>query len=81
MFYIGGTKDEYEAFTCDWTMDSSCEEDDPSESFNNIGASQAAAIPTASNTMNFADPLIYSGYDLMLKIQNYVPPMKEELQT
>lgn len=30
--------------------------------------------------MNFSDALYYSGSDLMLKIQNYVPPMKEELE-
>jgi len=37
-------------------------------------------MPEATNTMNFSPMLYYKDADLMLKIQNYVPPMKEELQ-
>ena len=37
-------------------------------------------MPTAASDTVFVDPLYYDDIDLLLKIQNYVPPMKEELQ-
>ena len=67
--------------TCDENSDGDCETSDPDSSFNNDGATQTNAIPTATDTLGYTGPLTYGTLDLMLKIQNYVPPMKEELQT
>ena len=36
-------------------------------------------MPEGTTDMNFADAQYYKGADLMLKVSNYVPPMKEEL--
>lgn len=36
-------------------------------------------MPIASADSWTADAMYYKGADLMLKINNYVPPMKEEL--
>lgn len=68
MLYIGGSAEDYQAFTCDPEDDDECDEDDPDESFDNEGATQDGAIPTGASDLNFADPLSYSKMDLMLKI-------------
>ena len=67
--------------TCDEGSDGDCDTNNPDNSFDNDGATQTDAIPTASSTLGYTQPLTYGTLDLMLKIQNYVPPMKEELQT
>lgn len=71
---IGGTVADYQAIVC-------ADHSDCTKAFNNVGATLPGAIPTAANDLSFAEPLYYYGMDLMLKIQNYVPPMKEELDT
>ena len=67
-FYIGGTQEDYQAFVCDATVNSNCDSDHPSSSFDNDGATMSNAIPTAVDNLNFADPLTYGEMDLMLKI-------------
>lgn len=37
------------------------------------------AFPAANASEPFADVLYYKGQDIMLKVQDYIPPMKEEL--
>lgn len=75
---FGGTAEDYRDFECD-EDDDDCEE----PIFPNEGATSTTevVIPAAGTTVVFAEPLYYYGMDLMLKIQNYVPPMKEELET
>ena len=48
--------------------------------YQNKQVIQGDAFPTATSTLTRTEPLFYNGTDLMLKIQGYVPPMKEELQ-
>ena len=38
------------------------------------------AIPVADAALNFATPLRYSDLDLMVKVNDYVPPMKDTLK-
>ena len=67
---IGGTVADYETLV----------DSEGSAEFDSKMVKDGSALPVATDTMNFAPMVFYSGDDLMLKIQNYVPPMKEELQ-
>lgn len=72
-FLVGGSRDDYEAEICDGTMS------DQGFNFENKGLKKENAMVEGSTSMNFADAMYYKGADLMLKISNYLPPMKEEL--
>lgn len=71
-FLIGGSSEDYEGTVCGNT--------DSGFNFKNRGFLKENAIPEGSLAMNFADAQYYKGSDLMLKISNYLPPMKEELE-
>ena len=80
-FYIGGTVEDYTAFVCEPDEDEDdddCDAENPEPSFDNEGVTLENAIPTATAELNFAEPLYYSGMDLVLKINDYVPPMTGE---
>ena len=47
--------------------------------FDNQGLIKKDAMAEGTNDMNFADAMYYKGADVMLKISNYLPPMREEL--
>ena len=69
---LGATLDELNSFD---SFDHSGEHRD----FTNKGLQIDDAMPEATATMNFAPVMYYKGTDLLLKINNYVPPIKEEL--
>ena len=72
-FLVGGTRDDYEAVICDGTLR------DQGFNFENNGITKKDAMAEGTSEMNRADPMYYKGADLMLKISNYLPPMREEL--
>ncbi len=71
-FLLGGTKEEFESKVC---MDGR----DVTYEYNNKGKEITEHIfPEAKDDMARADMLYYRGADLMMKIANYKPPVKEE---
>jgi len=72
-FAVGGNTDDWEALVCEGGAD------DEGSGFNNKGLTKEDALPVANFTENFGTTLYYSGANMLLKIQNYVPPMKDEL--
>jgi len=48
--------------------------------FNGKTVTMTEAMPTATAGMNFVDPPHVGKSGLMMKINNYIPPMKEELE-
>jgi len=74
-FVVGGSAEDYETLVC------ANGANDEGVGFFNKGVTQDKVMLEGDETTNFAkNALYYSGRDLMLKIQNYVPPMKEELE-
>ena len=72
-FYIGGSEADYEELTCGH------EGDDPG--FEAKGVTKEDALPVGAADQVFTDALYYKGTDVKLKINNYVPPMQEELDS
>lgn len=71
-FLLGGTKAEFESRVCADGRDVTFE-------YNNKGKLITEKIfPEAKDDMARADMLYYKGADLMMKIANYKPPVKEE---
>lgn len=58
---------------------SDSEEEDGLAGYEGHEAVMEDAIPTASADMTRTLPIYFPDKDLMLKIEDYVPPMKEEL--
>jgi len=71
-FAVGGNVDDWEEYTC-------ADGADEGYKFKNKGVVKVNAFAKAEFDQNFAPILYYSGADMLLKIQNYIPPMKEEL--
>ena len=71
-FTIGGTEADYNTLVC-------ADGADEGEGFVNNPVVLQDALPTANGTIVFSPVQYYKSTDLMLKIQNYVPPMKQEL--
>ena len=50
--------------------------------WKNLGELKEGVIPDGYNEMNFAPPLVYfEGKALMEKVSNYIPPIKQELES
>ena len=70
LFLVGGTQDDYEnentakGFT------------DNGVGFDNKGVTKKDALKEAAENQVFAEPLYYKSADIMLKVNNYIPPMK-----
>lgn len=72
-FSIGGNAEDYSKLVCDGGAA------DNGNGFMNKPVVLENALADASETLVFAPVQYYKSTDLMLKIQNYVPPMKQEL--
>ena len=70
-FIVGGNTEDYEALVCN--------ENETAGGVENNGVVKENAMPVGKNDQVFTDAMYYKGTDFMLKINGYVPPIKEEL--
>jgi len=73
-FTVGGNVTDYEAMPCLDQFNASV------PGFVDKSLSIPEAIVAGNDSLNFSPPLYYADEDVMLKIQNYVPPMRKELE-
>ena len=73
-FTVGGNVADYEALPCYDQFNVTV------PGFVDKSLSIPEAIAVATDSLNFSPALYYADEDIMLKIQNYVPPMRKELE-
>ena len=70
---MGGLEADYEELICSGEGDG--------VGYEAKGVNKQDAFPVGAADQVFTDALYYKGTDVMLKINNYVPPMQEELDS
>ena len=71
-FIVGGNETDYDPIVCAGEADGVGMKK---------GVEQKDAMPIGKTGQVFTDSLYYKGTDLKLKLNNYLPPMQEELDS